>query len=403
MKQQFLILFLIGICILLSGCWDKKELTDLSIVNAIGIDKTENGRYLLTFQIINPGNVAAEQSGGGGGSGGIPVTVYSTTGKNITDAARNASKEISRMVYYAHANLVVIGKELANEGIYPIFDALERDPQFRTTATIVISENYKAEDMLKMLTPIDKLPANKITKALKFTERQLGENIDVDVDTVIANLVSDGKEPIISTFTVKGDLNKGKGQENTQTTEAAARLQANGLALFKDGKLQGIEYGQTAKGIIWILDKIKKTSISINWKGKKNSINYQVVRSKTNVHSKFKKGRPIITVFVEAEGDIGEADIPINIKDPKKIHLLEKAIQKKIHHDISNTIKIVQSKKTDVFGFGDVIHQTFPKYWKKMNHNWNNNGFPELTVDVKVKVFIRRTGIRNDPYLSDIK
>ncbi|MGE6258324.1 hypothetical protein ACQKCU_10490 [Heyndrickxia sporothermodurans] len=75
MKQQFRILFLIGICILLSGCWDKKELTDLSIVNAIGIDKTENGRYLLTFQIINPGNVAAEQSGGGGGSGGIPVTL----------------------------------------------------------------------------------------------------------------------------------------------------------------------------------------------------------------------------------------------------------------------------------------------------------------------------------------
>ena len=31
--------------ILLSGCWSKKELTDLAIVAALGVDKTEDGKY----------------------------------------------------------------------------------------------------------------------------------------------------------------------------------------------------------------------------------------------------------------------------------------------------------------------------------------------------------------------
>lgn len=47
--------------VLLTSCWSKKELTDLAFVSAMGIDKTKDGRYELTFQIINPGNVAGLQ------------------------------------------------------------------------------------------------------------------------------------------------------------------------------------------------------------------------------------------------------------------------------------------------------------------------------------------------------
>lgn len=53
-----------SICIL-SSCWSSKELTDLAIVAAMGIDKTKDGQYQITLQIINPGNVAGGLQGGG--------------------------------------------------------------------------------------------------------------------------------------------------------------------------------------------------------------------------------------------------------------------------------------------------------------------------------------------------
>lgn len=62
-------LVIIGTTLLLSGCWSKKELTDLAIVAALGIDKNEEGRYVGTLQIINPSNVAGGMQGGGGSQG----------------------------------------------------------------------------------------------------------------------------------------------------------------------------------------------------------------------------------------------------------------------------------------------------------------------------------------------
>lgn len=397
----FFLIFLV--CLpLMTGCWDKQELTDLAIVNAVGIDKTDDGKYLATFQVINPGNVAGQSLGGGGS--GIPVTVYSSTGENLVDAARKGSKKISRNMYYAHTNLVVLGEEVAREGVYKIFDALERDPQFRTTASIVVAENERAEDMLKVLTPIDKIPANKITKTLAFTEKGLGENIDMSVDGVIKILVNPGKQPVISGFHMTGDIEKGKGQENLSTTEAATRLEAGGIALFKNDKLVGWVYDQDARGVVWVQNKIKQTDIYINWKGKKKAIAYKVVRGKTSIHSQVKNGKPVIDIHIKTEGDIKESSVAIDLTNPKVIHQLERSSEKAIKEEVVHSINRVKEEKTDVFGFGNIIHREMPKLWnRELVHNWNEVGFPELEVRVDTEVYIRRSGLRNKPFLSEVQ
>lgn len=56
-KRVLTVLMLLSV-IVLPGCWDKRELTDLAIISAIGIDRTNEGNYVLHLQIINPGNVA---------------------------------------------------------------------------------------------------------------------------------------------------------------------------------------------------------------------------------------------------------------------------------------------------------------------------------------------------------
>ncbi|MEB4859235.1 Ger(x)C family spore germination protein, partial [Priestia megaterium] len=105
-KGAFLVLMML-VTVLLSSCWSKKELTDLAIVSAVGIDKTKDGKYHLTLQIINPGNVAGGMQEGGGGTQSPPVTIYSASGDNLVEASRRASGRISRRLYYAHTNLVV--------------------------------------------------------------------------------------------------------------------------------------------------------------------------------------------------------------------------------------------------------------------------------------------------------
>ncbi|MFC3884488.1 Ger(x)C family spore germination protein [Bacillus songklensis] len=401
-KWVFLFLMLAGI-VLLSGCWSKKELTDLALVAALGIDKNEEGRYVGTFQIVNPGNVTGGMQGGGGGQGPA-ISVYSTTGDNLVEVSRRASTKISRRMYYAHTNLVIISDKLAKEeGITNIFDAFDRDPEFRITAKVVIAHDAKAADIVKTLTAVDKIPANKVIKTLKFTERRWGAHINNNIQDVINSLVSPGKEPVLTGFRLNGNFKEGKKMENIQQSALEATLQADGLAVFKEGKLIDWLQGETARGAVWILDKIKATGVNINWKKEEEAIAYEVVRQKTKVSANMKNGRPNISIHVRAEGNIGEVTVPVDLTDPRVLLNIEKALEKEIKKEIQDAIQRAQKDKSDIFGFGEAVHRSEPEAWKQLKHDWNDSHFPELKVDVTVDAFVRRTGLRNKPYLSDME
>ncbi|MEC1520530.1 Ger(x)C family spore germination protein [Neobacillus niacini] len=400
MKIERLLFFLIFIVsiFLLSGCWSKKELTDLAIVAALGIDKNEQGRYVGTMQIINPGNVASGLQGGGGNQG-PPVSIVSGTGDTIVELSRNTSRKLSRRLYYAHTNLVVISEELAKEeAINEILDSLERDAQFRSTAIIVIAQGKKASDIVKVLTAIDKIPANKVIKTLRITEKTWGENIAVNVQEAIKTLVSPGKELVVSGFRLSGDVSKGTKTENTQQTEPSALLYAGSLAIFKNGKLVDWIDGEASRGSLFLLDKLKSSAIAINWKGKEEAVTYELIRQKTKIMAKMENGTPRVSIKVEAEGNLGEIRAAADVTDPDVLLNIEKAIEKEIKKEINQAVQQAKTYKADIFGFGEALHRTNPKVWKKMKSNWNDVYFPEVKTEIVVDAFVRRTGLRNNPH-----
>ncbi|MCK6259117.1 Ger(x)C family spore germination protein [Fictibacillus sp. KIGAM418] len=404
MRRSVIVFITVGLLLsLLSGCWSKKELNDLALVSAVGIDLDKKGRYLGTFQFVNPGNVTGGFQGGGGGSGNA-VSVYSTTGDNMDELSRRMSTKVSRNLYYAHANLLVISDKLAKKkGLNPILDAFDRDATFRKTATIVIAHKTKASDIVKTLTAIDKVPANKVIKLLRFSERVWGQAINVTLLDVVKDLLDDGKQPVISGFYLKGSSAIGERVENiTQSTPQAAP-QIDGLALFKGGKLKGWLYGRKAKGAVWVMNKTQKTEVNINKKGRKEAIAFEVLRQNTKISSSVKKGSTQLTVSVQTEGNIGGTDVPVNLKDPHVIAQLEKGFEKEIAAEIRSAIKEAQHKKTDIFGFGDTVHRSQPDTWKRISGKWEEDYFSKANIKVKVHAFVRQTALRNNSYLTDEK
>lgn len=403
MNRKKLILSLLVICTTFtSGCWDKKELNEMAIVSAVGLDRNKEGKLVGTFQTINPGNVAGALQGGGGTN--PPISIYRATGNNVLELDSTASTKISRDMYFAHANLIVIGEELAKEeGLNDIFDAFERSPEFRATTRIVIARGVKARDIVETLTAIDKVSAEKVIKTIETTEKTQGKNISINLQEVIKNLLSTGKEPIISGFTVKGNTGKEDKMENTMSSDIEANPNASGIAVFKDGKLIDWLDGDMAKGSMWVLDKIEHTNSNIDWEGKKDAVTYQVIRQKTSISVKVKNGKPKVFIKVRAEGDIREANVPLNLTDTHVLIDIEKKLAKDLKKKMEDAIVRAQKNKADIFGFGEIMHESHPKEWKKIEKNWDNVSFPELEVDVQAETFIRRTGLRNKPYLSNLK
>jgi spore germination protein KC len=54
-------------------------------------------------------------------------------------------------------------------------------------------------------------------------------------------------------------------------------------------------------------------------------------------------------------------------------------------------LKKAQELNTDIFGFGEVIHQKYPKEWKELEKRWDEV-FPEIEVKVIVKSKLNLTG-----------
>lgn len=402
-RKWFLLFLIMTSAVFISGCWSQKELNEIAIISAMAIDKNEEGKYVKTIQLVNPGNVAGGLQGGGSGQSPT-VTVYTAMGDSVLEAHFHATTKISRRLYHAHANLIVIGEELAREeGITDILDAFERDPEIRMTSRVVIAHQTKAGDLLKSLTAIDKIPAEKVNGTLQNTESVRGESMKVTLQDVITTLTSAGKETIISGFSLKGDIQQGKKMENIQQSEQDTNLESDGLAIFKEGKLVDWYQGEMSRGVVWILNKIQQTDVTLDWKGQDNTLVYNVVRQKTKISANTTNDLPVITVNVRAEGDIREVRSQINLSDPYEILDIEKELEKEIKKQLEKTIAKTQENRSDIFGFGEVVRRSNPKKWKKMNDDWNDIYFPNLEVNVKVEVFIRRSGNRTNSYLSDLK
>ncbi len=403
MKKSVLTLSIMLLLLpILSACWNQKELTDLAFVMALGIDKGKNKKFELSFQLVNPGNVVQGQSGGVGGGGGLPIAVYKSEGDTLTEAARNATKKVSRRLYYAHTNVVVISEEVAKESMLYVLDALDRDPEFRTTTELIVSRGSTAEEIVTTITILDKLPVNKITKQLKASESMLGENMRITIDDFLTGLLSKGKQPILNGYRLIGNKPKARKAENLQKTTTDAYLSSDGLAVFKDGKLHGWIGNDRARGVIWILNKLKSTDIIVNWNGKKKALTVAPIRSKSKVSARIINNKPIINIAIESEGWISEANTAIDLTSPAVMTEIEKLVEKESKRQVLASVKAAQKQKSDIFGFGQKVHLANPRLWKQIEENWDNE-FPTLKVNVAVDFYVRREGIRTKPFWSSFE
>jgi spore germination protein KC len=382
------------LCTLLTGCWNRIELNELAIGIGMGVDKSDD-QYTVTFQVVNPGEIAAKAGGGSK----TPVIVYKSTGKTLLEAIRRMTTTAPRKIYAAHLRMVILGDELAKEGISEVLDLLSRDQELRTDFYFAVAKDARAEDVLKVLTPLEDIPSNKLFSSLETSEEAWAPSATLTLDQLIEELVSDGKEVKLTGIRIDGDVQAGKSKQNLEEIEPLTQLQYQGLAVFKGDKLIGWLNESESKGLHYALDKVKSTIVTISCPKEEGNAGIEILQTKTDLVAGIKDGKPQGTIKIQAEGNVAEVGCKgLDLTKSKKIAELEKRAEKDIKDKINAALKVTQNKyESDLFGFGEAIHRSNPEYWKKNKDNWNQL-FTEMPVKVDIDLKIRRTGtIANSP------
>jgi spore germination protein KC len=387
---------LLILSLFLTGCWDRRELNELAITLALGIDKVDD-EYQVTAQVVVPSEISTKTS-----TGRSPVTLFQAKGETVYEALRKMTKGSPRKIYPGHLRMLVLGEELAEEGIEESLELLSRDWELRSDFFVVIAKDLTAGEVLDVTTTIESIPANKMFNTLKTSEAAWAATNGIILDELIADLTSEGKEAVLTGILVTGDQEMGSSKQNVESITPAARIEYDDLAVFKKDKLVGWLTERESRGYNDIVNEVQNTvsAISCPEEGKAT---IEIIQLDSKMKGKINKGKPEVDVTIKVKGNIGEVECQINLSEEKSIVELEKITKKKMEETINLTIETAQKQyKSDIFGFGEAIHRSNPKEWKKIKEQWDEE-FSEMTANVKVDVKLVHTGTVVDSFLEELE
>ena len=72
---------------------------------------------------------------------------------------------------------------------------------------------------------------------------------------------------------------------------------------------------------------------------------------------------------------------------------LEKDFSERLKQIINETLNTTQKEyKSDIFGFGNYIYKNNLKKWNVINDKWDEEIFPNITIDVVVDINLNNKG-----------
>ncbi|MGY6209303.1 Ger(x)C family spore germination protein [Cytobacillus firmus] len=383
--------------ILLSGCWDQRELGEITVVTGMAVDKGEDGKYTLTVEGIN-----ATELNNRTASGYAPSIVYSAEGNSLAELTYRVNEGISRHLIYSHMRTLIIGEELAEEGIIDFIDFLERNREIRDDFNILIARGAKGSDVLKVTYQFQKSTSLKLHTQLDTMMKDWGGDPGVRMNDVITAWTAPGRQPVMAAVRIKGDPEAGASAENMMKVTPDALVVLDSLAIFKGDKLEGFLTLEDSRNYLWIQNKINKTSITV----KCNESQYMGLRvydTRTKVKGKLENGKAKIDIKIRAEAYIDGTHCNDQFDKAKTYEENGEIAQKQINDMVGKTIeKVQQEYGTDIFGFGEVVLRQDYQNFKKVQNNWDEK-FADAYIQVDTALIIRRTGIRTKSFLKEVK
>jgi spore germination protein KC len=396
------VVILILVC-LLTGCWDRKELEQMSYTTAIGLDIPEGVNLKemqavdVTFQFSNPklnikGATGQEDKG--------ERNIITLTAPDFITAKNMANSFVTRQISFSHAKTIVVSEELAKSDMFFRFIGTAlKEREVRRETSIIVSEGRASEFIRKnkpemMIRPhkyyqfiIDRsvetglVPEATINRLFAITDG------DADLFLAISGSVSEKREG--SSFQEEDQYIAGSVPK-----KGGNPVQLIGSAVFKEGKMIGKLTGEETR-VSLLLDntsRIEDMFVSFNDPIERN---YKIAvrvkkKTATDINIKLRKGPPKISVKVPLEVELLSVPSMVDYAgDMKKQMILKKWIAKEIENNMIALVEKTQKEfKSEPFYWSLAVRPLFSTTKEYEEWDWTNKNYPfaDITIDVQVDI-----------------
>ncbi len=401
MKKQKNILLCIVILISITGCWSRQEPKTLAIVDSIIYDITDDNKYQLIIEIMNPTAISGGIKETGSGDKNPYITVISE-GVSAPEALRNATESLERVIFAAHNQVRFFSEKLAKKNINSIMDYILRDQMTSENPMIVVIKDKDPKQIYKSSIGLSTKVGDYINSLSTTQPKETSKSVFVSTLDFIKDHYREGKQPVAgvvelvkseaipskNTLTSSKDF-KGSSSKNLE-------IKYKGLAAFKNNKLVGYMNENETRAYNFVTDNIKNAYITVP-SGKDVTV-FTICNTKSKIKTTMKNGKVNIDVNIKTGTQIIQESSQIDITKAKPLKKMEKIFGKHMEKEIMNAIKKAQLEfKSDIFGFGINMHIQNPKIWKKIKKDWDDY-FSKAKVNVTVSTIVDRSGEIKEPF-----
>lgn len=366
----------LSLCLGCGGCWSSRELGQLLVVMGVGLDADADGQLQVTAQAAKAADMGKTE---GGGEGPAYWNLHSG-GDDPFTALRRMTDESGKRLYLSHNQVLVIGRELAQQGIQSALDYFLRDRENRTNVWIVVADD-QAADLLDFEPAMERLPARQLAEQVK-SRADTGEWPAVDLLEFADSLMERSRAPLAPLVALVGE-----GEEKTP--------QVVGTAVFRDDKMAGSLSAAETRGLLWALGRVESAAMEVSVDGERAGV--EIVSAKGEMSPRLiEDGSIVMRVEVQIEGHMSSQSGEQNLSDPQSIDRLEQALAGSVSSELMAAFQKAQSLSTDIYGLGNRIHEKYPERWKALEENWHMD-FTRVKLETDVDARISNTGRLVEP------
>ncbi|MBV6715045.1 Ger(x)C family spore germination protein [Paenibacillus chitinolyticus] len=363
----------LGILLLLTGCWNSKDLQTMAYATALGIDYAD-GKYITYVQILNFSNIAKSENNQVGTR--IPIWVGRGEGKTVSESLTSIYSTSQLRLFWGHVKAVIVSEALMKKGLPDVYDMLNRYREIRYN--ILFYGTNKPLDKLLSLTSM--LNFSPIESLLTRPEQYFSQKsliLPVYGYKFIADLNEAGNSTMLPSLTANSVV-----WEEDQSKVSLYEI--NGAYFFNDTKYAAWLSQEDLKGARWLQTRLERTPLNapkehpiaaLILEGPKYTVDAHVVNDKIRFTISLK-----IHAFIdEFREHATEAEI-------------ETAAETEIKNEILMSFHKGVNKRVDVLKLSETLYRKHPDVWKT---HFKGKEFP-LDMDsiekIDVKVDISHSG-----------
>ena len=172
----------------------------------------------------------------------IETVMVEAEGNTLLEAMRNMISISTQKLYLGHCRVLIIGEDIAKEGLNPILDLMLSHHEIRIDTDLVIAKGKTAYEIIKQKPVVSPVPSYAIMNLLNNNERYWSQS-KRNVLYQMINILDTSSSPVMPSLEI-------------EKTDNYSTNKLSGLAVFNKDKLVGYLDNEESKYYLFATNKV---------------------------------------------------------------------------------------------------------------------------------------------------